>query len=843
MAASLKSPADFMKPLKERNGKPYRLLKPSALTVSAKPGFTVPDASSELATAKQKIEQLTKENESLKTQARSPPSKQHAQEREVQTKDQAPVTVRLVPSQGTQTHPAYDQPHSAVQAPMPCHHGTPHPQPHPLSHPQPHPKPLPGPDPIHLLELQRQMEAVVSRQAADLARLKTELRTQEAHHAAELVRTRGRGNEVRAELEQEVLHLKKALKNAEDEYNRKSKDMMESHRGDVAKLSEDALRSAGDFQRIREESDRRLAELSGQLSREKQSNEEKTQQLETDLREKEKAVVSLTGQVAQLKAYIGDSLPSSKTTAQWEVEKKAYDRKLQMLQQEDENSKKTVDMLNVRLAALNEILSIQEAEMTKVSSLPNHRYLKTPGSLLLTRWREKVFALLVQRKSLEIVTQRDKVAHQEKLSAVEGQLEGALNRIRLLEHTLSDKEAQLELEKKNVKCVEQELVSVQEVANMLDSKLQESQKCLCRLRDSAARCHKVSRGLEIHQQQAAERMSLYEQRLTFATSRMELLKDLLVRRDAMQRLGRGSSKGDGNMESSTQTEGCVSDRAVQPEVSAEIQRLKRERDSLASRLKEDSTLVEQRLLDLRQEMSQAIRKSEEKMGKLQLELEKKSSSVETLEEELQAKSQSLTEAREELVTVRTHLARTQLVAEGAADEKCKILESQHTERLAEMEQRLNDARREHAKAVVSLRQLERQSARERERSKEALASQEEYLTRETFKLQTKLSEVEADRNLLMVTLRQEGLLGNYRARETGKSSHLGNSESASAESDNAENAAQPREAATGGRKQCHFTSTQKGGREPLHAVLEDLHNIAAKVLEDEDEDEDEDEEG
>ncbi|XP_072176380.1 uncharacterized protein [Diadema setosum] len=126
-------------------------------------------------------------------------------------------------------------------------------------------------------------------------------------------------------------------------------------------------------------------------------------------------------------------------------------------------------------------------------------------------------------------------------------------------------------------------------------------------------------------------------------------------------------------------------------------------------------------------------------------------------------------------------------------------------------------------------------------------TEEEYLTRETFKLRTKLSEAEADRNLLMATLRQEGLLGNYRSRETGKSPHLGDSESASAESDSAENggenAAQPRGAATGGRKQCYSTSTQKRGREPLHAVLEDLQNIAAKVLEDEDEDEDEDEEG
>ena len=72
------------------------------------------------------------------------------------------------------------------------------------------------------------------------------------------------------------------------------------------------------------------------------------------------------------------------------------------LMQENENLRSTVELLNVRLSSINEILSIQETELLKIQT----NFAKDGSEQedgLLTKWRGKVFALLVQLKSQEIV--------------------------------------------------------------------------------------------------------------------------------------------------------------------------------------------------------------------------------------------------------------------------------------------------------------------------------------------------------------------------------------------------------------------------------------------------------
>ncbi|KAJ7387466.1 cell differentiation [Desmophyllum pertusum] len=76
------------------------------------------------------------------------------------------------------------------------------------------------------------------------------------------------------------------------------------------------------------------------------------------------------------------------------------------LLQENDNLRSTVELLNVRLSSINEILSIQEKELMKFQS----KFTKDAGNKqdgLLTKWREKVFALLVQLKSQEIIHEKE----------------------------------------------------------------------------------------------------------------------------------------------------------------------------------------------------------------------------------------------------------------------------------------------------------------------------------------------------------------------------------------------------------------------------------------------------
>ena len=106
--------------------------------------------------------------------------------------------------------------------------------------------------------------------------------------------------------------------------------------------------------------------------------------------------------VNKLKAYIGENLPNTQTE-KLQNENKEVKKTLANLMQENENLKSTAELLNIRLSSIEKILSIQEAELTKSTKKCDRDMLNNQHNLLLTKWREKVFALLVQLKSQEIL--------------------------------------------------------------------------------------------------------------------------------------------------------------------------------------------------------------------------------------------------------------------------------------------------------------------------------------------------------------------------------------------------------------------------------------------------------
>ena len=106
----------------------------------------------------------------------------------------------------------------------------------------------------------------------------------------------------------------------------------------------------------------------------------------------------------QLRTYIGENLPDTKLK-KLQRENEELNSQKSNLVQEHENLRTTVELLNVRLSSINELLSIQEQELGKcqrgTGSVDKH------ADGLLTRWRMKVFALLVQLKSEKLHQQRE----------------------------------------------------------------------------------------------------------------------------------------------------------------------------------------------------------------------------------------------------------------------------------------------------------------------------------------------------------------------------------------------------------------------------------------------------
>lgn len=81
----------------------------------------------------------------------------------------------------------------------------------------------------------------------------------------------------------------------------------------------------------------------------------------------------------------------------------------------------------------------------------------------------------------------------------------------------------------------------------------------------------------------------------------------------------------------------------------------------------------------------------------------------------------------------------------------------HHEELTKMNCIVNDTRREHTKAIVSLQQLERQMRWQKENNEKQLKEHEEIANHEMAKLKQKAYDLEKERNILLATIKQENI--------------------------------------------------------------------------------------
>jgi hypothetical protein len=98
------------------------------------------------------------------------------------------------------------------------------------------------------------------------------------------------------------------------------------------------------------------------------------------------------------------------------------------------------------------------------------------------------------------------------------------------------------------------------------------------------------------------------------------------------------------------------------------------------------------------------------------------------------------------------------------EKKCKEREVEFVEKLSKMDQKLNEARREQAKAVVIMRQMERSTNREKERMENMLNSCDNYYKEHLNKLQMKIVSLEKERNTLMSSLKQQSQFSSVENR-------------------------------------------------------------------------------
>ncbi|WAR08670.1 CCHCR-like protein [Mya arenaria] len=429
--------------------------------------------------------------------------------------------------------------------------------------------------------------------------------------------------------------------------------------------------------------------------------------------------------------------------AQSQLEAKEKERKsfAQAYESQVEKLQSSVQLLNIRLNSTNEILKLQEKDIKGDN--------KKSESLLLTRWREKVFALMVQQKSTDIVRQNDENNWNSKLKDLEGQLSSAKNRIEQLGHSLQDKEAQLNMQTTHAQQLQGELCGAQQIALCLDDHVQENVN-----------------NASLLQQFAASIGSKFDENMEAMTTCMSTLKSygLFARREAMVRLQ--NERGD--VPEKDITESVVHQESYQNReecavLRGELERVTRERDSLSAQIKKDCNTWDSKIANIRAEVADEVETLEQTKTDLESIVQDKNRKLTELSDQLECCQSDLDFANQSIEELKATLAKQEMNMNEALEEQKKEVEGHMSDRLADLDRQLNDAKREHTKAVVSLRQLERQSGRERDRAKEQLATMEEHYTRQIALLTDRLRATESERNLMMATLRQEGLIGKLKS--------------------------------------------------------------------------------
>ncbi|KAG5284188.1 hypothetical protein AALO_G00023890 [Alosa alosa] len=534
----------------------------------------------------------------------------------------------------------------------------------------------------------------------------------------------------------EAARLREELERAVQTHQSQIEQMSVGHREELA-----ILKQVNSDQQLRlSDVTQEVTSLRGRLqniSTERDGLREQLRQLHQDFEAQGETIQSL-------RTYIGQLTPER-------GEQKRLTEKIQTLEKEREALQTSLELVNIRLKSANDIVAIQEKELTEEMNCSSVLKGSSRGSKVLAQWRHKVFLLLVQLRAKDLHFTGEKNSLHSTICSLEEDLERERSQHSLVQHTLQDRQAQLDLQCLHTQTLQQDLASVKEENDRLR---QEKQNCTKALKDITENVQSFGVLFERNMadmEDAQSRLIGLGQRVTFATRRVDTIQGLLMRREALRKVQQTAKPVE-----------TLSDRRCIADLQAEVAMLSQERDKLAQELKRTPELIQSALVDLQEKMDSEVGR----LSQALLESQQEAMSSETGRRETELELQQLQERAQELegllAELREEAQLKQEETERESKQKLSEVESQCRTQLRAMEAQVNTARREHTKAVVALRQCERQAERAREQERAAHTLQSEHALKEIALLNKQLKEKDKDRNLLLAVVHEQKLMGEYR---------------------------------------------------------------------------------
>lgn len=438
--------------------------------------------------------------------------------------------------------------------------------------------------------------------------------------------------------------------------------------------------------------------------------------------------------VQKLRRYIGSNIT--------ERNEEDLKQQIQHLEKEKEALSLSVQLLNVRVKSANDILAIQEKELGEQAQ-SDPLYSGSKAVQMLSVWRQKVFMLLVKLQTRDLQLHTEKTHLQNKVSSLQQEVECLQSQNSVLQHHLEDKTAQLELQHVHAQGVQQQLDNALQENAQLKEQNKSKEKSLIDISEMA---HRVMSAIDVKagQMEAVQSsVSQLNQRLAFAAKRLDTVHGLLLRKEALWK----------TKQATRSPEPQVSESLIKS-LQAEVALLSTERDKLMQELKRTPDLIQASLFELQQQREREVGVLGEALSCSKEELKASESSQVVIQRHCEEQEGTIAELRAEAQRVQQQC--------DSVMHRLSEVESVCAEKLRDMEAQVNTARREHTKAVVALRQVQRQVEREKEQMKEAERERTEHTHMQISHLQKQLKNKDKDRNLLLAVVQEQGLMNEYK---------------------------------------------------------------------------------
>ncbi|XP_059794297.1 coiled-coil alpha-helical rod protein 1 isoform X4 [Balaenoptera ricei] len=589
-----------------------------------------------------------------------------------------------------------------------------------------------------------QQAELISRQLRELRRLEEEVRVLRETSLQQKMRLEAQAMELealaRAEKagRAEAEGLRAALagaevvrKNLEEGSQRELEEVQRLHQEQLSSLTQahrEALSSltskAGGLEKSLSSLETRRSGEAEELA----AAQREAELLRKQLRKTQEDLEAQVTLVENLRRYVGEQVPPEVHSQMWESERQELLETVQHLREDQAGLHTTAELLQVQPS------DCLEPEFTKKCQS------------LLKRWREKVFALMVQLKAQEL-------EHRECVEQLKGQVaelqEGVKTQCQeqaILQRSLQDKAAEVEVERMGAKALQTELSRTQEARRREQQQTATAEEQLKLVANAVSSFQTWLQGAVAEVKRAAARLPGLSSRVSYAVRKVHTIQGLMARKLALAQL---------------RQESCPRPPPA-TDMSLELEQLREERNRLDTELQLSAHIIQQEVGRAREQGEAERQKLSEVAQQLEQELQRTQESLATLGLQLEAARQGQQESTAEAASLRQELTQQQEIYGQALQEKVAEVETRLREQLSESERRLNEARREHTKAVVSLRQIQRKATREKERNQELRRLQDEARKEEGQRLTQRLKELERDKNLMLATLQQEGLLSRYK---------------------------------------------------------------------------------